>query len=281
MAEVQNRLRCAVVQLQSKDDVTANLRRITDLVRAAAEAGAQFVTLPENALWLRIDPAAAEPIHAPGGEVMSALAKLASDHGIHLLVGSMPEVSPNTGRPFKTSVLFDAKGNVLTRYRKIHLFDVDLAGGESYRESDHTTAGDRLICADTPWGGVGLSICYDLRFPVLYQALAHAGARVLCVPAAFTETTGVAHWHALLRARAIENLCYVVAPAQWGKHGGNRVSYGHSLIVSPWGEILADIQGGEAFHIVDLDLDLVARARASIPCLLNARLQVTGQVYKT
>jgi predicted amidohydrolase len=201
---------------------------------------------------------------------LAAFRGLARETGAWLLVGSLairlgPETLANR------SFLLDDAGRIVARYDKIHMFDVDLPGGESYRESALYRPGARAVVADTPWGRLGMTVCYDLRFPYLYRTLAHAGAVMLTIPAAFTKFTGQAHWHVLLRARAIETGCFVVAPAQCGSFSGGRESYGHSLIVAPWGEVLAD--GGEApgFVVAELDLDRVARARRMVPSLRHDR----------
>ena len=181
--------------------------------------------------------------------------------------------SPRLGRTYRStrSLLIDDRGKVVARYDKIHLFDVDLAGGERYRESSGYAPGSKAEIAATPWGKLGLSVCYDVRFPALYRALAGAGAAILSVPAAFTVPTGQAHWHILLRARAIETGCFVVAAAQSGLHADGRSTYGHSLVVDPWGEVLLDMGEGAGTAVVDLDLDAVAAARGRIPALANAR----------
>jgi predicted amidohydrolase len=187
-----------------------------------------------------------------------------------LLLGSLA-IKAGPGKVTNRSYLVDAAGEIAARYDKLHLFDVDLADGERYRESAAVAPGSNAVVAPTPWATLGLSICYDLRFPYLYRALAQAGAQILTVPAAFARTTGQAHWHVLLRARAIETGCYVLAPCQCGTHGGGRPTYGHSLIVDPWGRILAD--GGDEPGIVTATLDLaeVAKARAMIPALQHDR----------
>jgi predicted amidohydrolase len=213
--------------------------------------------------------AKAEDEQAPRG--IAAFQVLARETGAWLLAGSLVVRLPGEERLANRSYLFDPQGAVVARYDKIHMFDVDLAGGERYRESAQFRPGERAVLADTPWGKLGMSVCYDLRFPALYRALAQAGARMLSIPSAFALPTGEAHWHSLLRARAIETGCFVLAPAQTGLHEGGRRTYGHSLIVDPWGAVLAD--GGEAVGFVTAELDLarVDEARRAVPSLSQDR----------
>lgn len=261
----------ACVQTNSARDIAANLEVIPDLVRRARDAGAAFILLPENVSMLEPDPAllrkkaVAEDAH-PALPVFAALAR---ETGAWLLLGSLAiRVGDKVAN---RSILLDERGAVAARYDKIHLFDVDLDGGERYCESATIAPGDRAVIADTPWGRLGLSVCYDLRFPHLYRALAKAGAQFLSVPAAFTRTTGRAHWHVLQRARAIETGAYVFAPAQCGVHAMGRETYGHALIVDPWGEVLAD--GGEdvGFIVARVEPARVAEARRKIPALSHDR----------
>ena len=232
------------------------------MIRAAAGAGAQLVMTPENTTLIEPNRARAlaktppEEAH-PGVPHFAALAK---ELGIWLLIGSMP-VRADDKRIANRSFLFDPNGAMAARYDKIHMFDVDLPNGETYRESNGVRPGEQAVVASTPWGGLGLTICYDVRFGYLHRALAHAGAVMLTVPAAFTVPTGQAHWHVLLRARAIETGCYVFAPAQTGEHAEGRLTYGHSLIVSPWGEVLADA-GEEPGFIIAESISSRCRRRA-------------------
>ncbi len=269
---MEGRLTVACVQVNAGTEIAANLSVAGDLIRRARDAGATFITTPENVgmivqgrdkVLARVKPEAEHP-------GLPFFAALARETGAWLLAGSLG-VLLDDGRVANRSLLFNAEGQVVARYDKIHMFDVDLSGGESYRESAIFRPGDRAVLASTPWGGVGMSVCYDLRFAALYRALAQAGASILTVPAAFTVPTGRAHWHVLLRARAIETGCFVIAPAQTGAHDAGRRTYGHSLIVSPWGEILAD--GGEevGFVTADLTLDQVAEARGMVPALKHDR----------
>ena len=204
--------------------------------------------------------------------VLAAVGDAARAHGVWVALGSLA-LWPGAGAalPVNRSLLIDDAGAVAARYDKIHLFDVDLGGGERYRESAGYAGGDRAVVAATPWGRLGLSVCYDVRFPALYRALAGAGGDILAVPAAFTVPTGTAHWHVLLRARAIETGCFVVAAAQSGTHADGRATYGHSLVVGPWGEVLLDMGEGAGVAVVDLDLAQVAAARAKVPALANTR----------
>ncbi|HJR22352.1 MAG TPA: carbon-nitrogen hydrolase family protein [Dongiaceae bacterium] len=264
--------KAACVQMNSAAEIAPNLESASALIRAAAGAGAQLVMTPENTTLIEPNRGRAlaktppEEAH-PGVPHFAALAK---ERGLWLLIGSMP-VRADDKRIANRSFLFDPNGAVAARYDKIHMFDVDLPNGETYRESNGVKPGEQAVVASTPWGGLGLTICYDVRFGYLHRALAHAGAAMLTVPAAFTVPTGQAHWHVLLRARAIETGCYVFAPAQTGEHAEGRLTYGHSLIVSPWGEVLADAGEKPGFVIADVDLDEVQKARSMVPALRHDR----------
>lgn len=257
----------ACIQLSAQDNLEANIDAADALMREAASAGAQLLCLPENAFFMRGDDASALPEYAM--EVHPAVlhcCSLAQSLGVWILIGSVA-VPASAGKWFNRSLLIDATGTIAAHYDKIHLFDVTLPGGERYEESARFAAGDRAVLADLPCGKLGLSVCYDVRFAHLYRKLAQGGATILSVPAAFTHTTGMAHWHVLLRARAIENGCYVIAPAQCGTHPKGRRTYGHSLIIDPWGEVLAD--GGEevGFVMATIDPARVQAVRAQIPSL--------------
>jgi deaminated glutathione amidase len=264
--------KAACVQMNSAAEIAPNLESASALIRAAAGAGAQLVMTPENTTLIEPNRARSlaktppEDAH-PGVPHFAALAK---ELGIWLLIGSMP-VRADDKRIANRSFLFDPNGAVAARYDKIHMFDVDLPNGETYRESNGVRPGEQAVVASTPWGGLGLTICYDVRFGYLHRALAHAGAVMLTVPAAFTVPTGQAHWHVLLRARAIETGCYVFAPAQTGEHAEGRLTYGHSLIVSPWGEVLADAGNKPGFIIADVDVEQVQKARSMVPALRHDR----------
>lgn len=266
------RVRAACIQVNAGTEIRPNLDAAGDLVRRARDAGAELIALPENVSMIVqgrdkvLARVAAEGTHP----AMPFFAGLARETGAWILAGTLG-IRLDDGRVANRSLLFDGRGNLVARYDKIHMFDVDLAGGESYRESATFRPGERAVVAPTPWGGLGMTVCYDVRFAHLYRVLAKAGASLLTVPAAFTVPTGRAHWHVLLRARAIETGCFVLAPAQTGTHDQGRKTFGHSLIVSPWGEVIAD--GGEevGFITADLDLGAVAEARRMIPSLTHDR----------
>ncbi len=265
-------LKAACLQLTAGPDIAANLKDAATLIRDAASQGARFIATPENTCHIRM-PATEKLMSSPVEEkhpALPLLSELAQETGAWILLGSI-SVKISDDKIANRSYLFNDKGAIAAMYDKIHLFDVDLAGGEVYRESTTVQPGKKSVLADTPWGRVGLSICYDVRFPHLYRTLAQGGANILAVPAAFTVPTGKAHWETLLRARAIENGAFVLAPAQCGTHEGGRGTYGHSLIIGPWGDILA--QGGDAPGIImaDLDMDAVAKARQSVPSLQHDR----------
>jgi deaminated glutathione amidase len=268
----------AAAQLCSTENVAENLTRATALVKSAALAGAQLVGLPENFAYLGSDRdhkrALAEEVSADArGPILEAMRQAAREAGVWLLLGGFPErVAADEEHIGNTSLLLDPSGVVRARYRKIHLFDVDVPGGQRFRESDTIAPGDETVVAETPWGGLGLSICYDLRFPELYRRLTTAGARMIAVPAAFTRETGKDHWHVLLRARAIENQAFVIAPAQYGFHGGKRTSYGHALVVDPWGVVLAECGDRQGFALAELDFAQQDAIRRDLPCLTHRRL---------
>lgn len=274
----------AVVQLTSTADVARNLRRVEELCERAKARGAQLIALPENFAILssseqdKFQHAVSfdsDGDSASSTSILGAMRRLAARLGVHLILGGMPERSAQEGRVYNTCVLLDPTGNVAALYRKIHLFDVDFPGAATtLRESSTVSAGDveQAVVAPTPWGGLGLSVCYDVRFPELYRRLAENGARILTVPAAFTLHTGKDHWHVLLRARAIENQCFVLAPAQQGRHSQTRVTYGHSLIIDPWGTVLADCPDGEGIALAELDFSTLERIRTELPCLAHRRL---------
>lgn len=263
----------ACVQLNSGASMDAAIAAIARRVAEAAARGAKLIALPENA-FLMDAPAGGAPrrffteAQHPG---LRAAGDMARQARAWLLAGSAAVRIDDSGKAVNRSLLFDPEGRIVARYDKIHLFDVRLAGGETYAESDRTLPGAQAVLAATPWGPLGLTICYDLRFPHLYRSLAKAGASVIAVPAAFTATTGEAHWHVLLRARAIETGCYIIAPAQTGTHPGGRRTYGHALIVDPWGTVLADAGTEPGVITAVLDLDAVARTRDRIPSLRHDR----------
>jgi predicted amidohydrolase len=262
----------AVVQMSSRADAEANLATAERLVEQAAARGARFVALPENFAFLRAEGLPVPEPQGLDGPWVARMAGLARRLRVTLLLGSVPEAIPGETRIHNTSLLLGPDGAVLASYRKIHLFDIDVPGLEHLKESRAVAPGGEVVVADAPFGRVGLSICYDVRFPELYRRLARDGARVLAVPSAFTERTGKAHWEVLLRARAIENLAYVVAPAQVGQHAPGRASHGHSLIVDPWGAILAQVPDDEGVALAELDFGRQDRLRRQLPALAHARL---------
>jgi deaminated glutathione amidase len=268
-------LRVAAVQLQSQDDVAQNLAECARLVASAASEGAKLVVLPENFAYFGADESkrkAAEQLSDPSGPIQRALSELARDAGVFLVAGGFPEASADGTRPFNTALVFSPEGALLSSYRKIHLFDVALQDGTILAESAGTTPGQSLATFDIGRFRMGLSICYDLRFPELYRGLVSRGANVLLVPAAFTVHTGKDHWHALLRARAIESQAYVIAAAQWGKHPRGRTTYGHSLIADPWGTVVAEASDRVGVISATLDLNYLEQVRAAVPCLEHRRL---------
>jgi predicted amidohydrolase len=268
-------MRVAVVQLNTQDDLVANLARVRHWIAQAAAAGAELVTLPENLAFMGEEAQKRELAErldgAFPGPILGALAESATKYGVWVLGGGVPEKSDDPARPFNTSVLVDPKGTIAATYRKVHLFDVSLADGTSLRESAATAAGSEPVSAEVLGARVGLSVCYDVRFPELYRKLVDQGARIVTVPAAFTLTTGKDHWHVLLRARAIENQVYVLAPAQHGKHPRGRQTYGKSVIIDPWGEVIAQCSEGEGFAVASIDFDYQDRVRTALPSLLHRR----------
>ena len=266
-------LKAALVQLRTPATQAAALAQAEPLVRHAAGAGAKLIATPEATNILQRDRSklfeAVRPLDQD--ECVLGLRALARELGVWLLIGSAL-VRREDGQLANRSTLVDAEGEVVATYDKIHMFDVDLPTGERHRESALYTPGERASVTETPWGKIGLSVCYDLRFPQLYRALAKAGAEIITVPAAFTRPTGEAHWEILLRARAIETAAYVLAPAQGGLHEDGRGTWGRSTMVGPWGEILAKAEDDAPGVITaDLDLGAVAKARAAIPALVNDR----------
>jgi predicted amidohydrolase len=262
----------AAVQMASGANKAKNLDTAVRLVRHAHRLGAGFIGLPENVAWMGPEserPSAAEPLDGP---TLSAFGQLAAELSVHLLAGSVLESGAPGGRLWNTSVLFGPGGERRAVYRKIHLFDAEVGDGATYRESDAVAPGETPVTAETPLGVVGLSICYDLRFPELYRLLSRSGAVLLTVPSAFTLLTGKDHWEVLLRARAIENQAYVLAPAQGGRHGDQRMTYGHALVADPWGLVTARASDGEGVALAEFDPALVARVRQNLPALRHRRL---------
>jgi deaminated glutathione amidase len=262
----------AAVQMLASSDKAANLNEANRWVRVAASKGARVIALPEVFIWRGAksdERKSAEPIPGPSSQ---ALANLARELGIYLLSGSILEEIPGGEKSYNTSLLFGPQGNLLASYRKIHLFDVDLEQGVSIRESDTRASGNTLTVAETELCPMGLTVCYDLRFPELYRGLANQGAQLIFVPSAFTAYTGQAHWEPLLRARAIENQVYVIAPGQFGKPAKGLETYGHSMIVDPWGKILGELPDGAGIVLAEIDLDYLAKVRAELPALTHRKL---------
>jgi predicted amidohydrolase len=264
--------RAACIQLRSSDDMADNIRVTSALVREAAAAGARFIATPENTNIMAQDARAKMLATFVEAEdpALPAFAELAKELRVWLLIGSL-HIKVSETKTANRSYLFAPDGSIRARYTKIHLFDVTVASGESYRESSTVEGGHEAVVADTEFGPVGLSVCYDLRFPQLYRQLAKKGAFAFTIPSAFTVPTGAAHWHVLLRARAIENGAFVLAPAQGGTHANGRKTYGHSLIVSPWGEVLAEAGEDPGVIFADINPALSKQAREKVPNLQHDR----------
>jgi predicted amidohydrolase len=264
--------RVGIVQMCSGRDVDKNVASATERVREAAKGGADYVLTPEMTTLMELERpqllAAVRP--EEGNPALLQFQELARELAIWLHIGSMPMLLKN-GKLANRSFLLSPEGRIAARYDKIHMFDVDLGGGESYTESANYEPGRHAVLAKLPWGLLGMTICYDLRFPTLYRALARAGAKFLAVPAAFTRPTGMAHWHTLLRARAIESQAFVFAAAQGGMHENGRETFGHSLVISPWGEILAEGDVHPTVIFADIDLQLLEDVRRRVPSLQHDR----------
>jgi predicted amidohydrolase len=272
----------ACLQLNSSRDPAPNIESLRELARRAREAGAELIMSPEVSDM--IEPDRAERFRKARTEaehpMLAAGRELARELGAHLLLGSIVVRIDETTLANR-SLLIRPDGEIAGRYDKIHMFDVDLAGGERHRESSVFRPGERAVTAALPWGVLGMSVCYDLRFAYLYRALAHAGADFLSIPAAFTVPTGRAHWHVLMRARAIETGCFVLAPAQWGEHATGRRTYGHSLIVAPWGEVLAEAEDAVGLIVAEIDPAKVLEARRQVPALSHDRAFATPAPLKS
>ncbi|MBK0400754.1 carbon-nitrogen hydrolase family protein [Limibaculum sp. M0105] len=270
-------MRAALLQLTASDDPGANLVVTERLLREAAAGGAEMVLTPEVTNMVSASRAHQKAVLRSEADdaTLARLRDVAAECGIWLVIGSLALKGEQDERFVNRCFVVRPDGSIAARYDKIHMFDVEIGEGESYRESAGYRPGDAAVTVDTPWGRLGLSICYDMRFPALYRALAQAGAVILTAPSAFTVPTGRAHWEVLLRARAIETGAFMLAPAQWGRHaaseGRTRETWGHSLAVDPWGRVLADAGDGMGVTFVTLDLDEVAKTRSRIPSLANAR----------
>ncbi len=263
----------AAIQMTAGSDKAANLERAEHLIRAAAASGAVLAALPETFNWRGKrsgERDAAEPLE---GESLALMARLARELKLYLVAGSITERAAGQDKNYNTSVLFGPDGSRMGVYRKMHLFDVDLPGRVTVKESETKLNGADVVCVATTMGAVGLSVCYDLRFPELYRALTFAGAKILTVPSCFTFPTGEAHWEALLRVRAIENQCYVIAPAQFGPNVHGFSDYGNSMIIDPWGRVLGRAPDYEGVVVAPIDLHYLDRVRHELPALTHARLK--------
>ena len=265
----------AVAQTSSTDDIQQNLNTVTALAGEAVSAGSCALFLPECFALMQTSRRqlreSAEPLGS--GPVQDRMAALARETGLTLFAGSLPVCSDDPKRVYNTSMVFGPDGQRLAYYHKIHLFDVELDSGEQYLESAYTMPGGAPVLAETLLGSVGLTVCYDLRFPELYRQLAALGAEVLLVPSAFSTTTGPAHWEPLLRARAIENTCWVIAAAQSGRHPSGRLTWGHSMVIDPWGRVLAQKVDGAGLLFAEIDRNELIRARRQMPSLTHRRIQ--------
>jgi deaminated glutathione amidase len=269
---MSERFKVACIQSTAGPDILPNIREVDRLVRSARAVGAGLICTSENFTCIEFgaDRILAKALPEAEHPALPHFTALAKELGAWLLLGSLTiKIGPS--KVNNRSYLVDPGGRVVARYNKLHLFDVQLRGGEMYRESATVASGDRAVLAELPWGALGMTVCYDVRFAYLYRALAQAGASFLSIPAAFTKTTGMAHWHTLVRARAIETGCYVFAPAQCGQHAGGRKTYGHALIIDPWGEVLADAGDQPGYIMVEVDAAKVVAARRMIPSLEHDR----------
>jgi predicted amidohydrolase len=268
-------MKVAALQLCASDDPVANLAHTLSMVQQASEAGAQFIATPEVTNCVSSSLRRQNEVLAlqENDQTLAAMCTAAARFGVWISVGSLALKLPDDDRFTNRSFMIDPSGQIVAQYDKIHMFDVTLSETEQYRESDGYRAGDHAVIADTAFGRIGMTICYDIRFPHLYRGLAKSGASILLIPAAFAQPTGRAHWEVLLRARAIETGCYVIAAAQTGEHQTSqrrpRKTYGHSMIVSPWGEIMADAGEDQGIIYADLDLSLVESTRARVPSILS------------
>ena len=271
-----NMLRAATIQMVSTDNVEENLNQATKLVESSVNDGAEFILLPENFPFMGLHEHDKVAIAEPWGEgpIQAFLASCAKQHRIWLQGGTIPIKAMAADKVRAASLLFDPQGECVARYDKIHLFDVQVQSGgdDNYRESNSIEAGDEIVVARTPVANIGLSVCYDLRFPELYRNMLNQDVNIITVPSAFTATTGKAHWEHLLRSRAIENLCYVIASNQGGTHINGRITWGHSMIIDPWGDILACIDAGPGFACANLDFEQQEAFRKRFPAIQHREL---------
>ena len=267
-----------LVQMDTRDDKEANLQAACAFIDEAAAKGASLVCFPEvfNVIDLFVEP----PEEIPNGKTITLMAQKAREHNIWIHCGSISEVNPDGDRKYNTTVLLNPQGEMVARYRKLHTFDITLPDGTEAKESERTKPGDEIVTIDTPLGCLGLSICYDIRFPELFRYMALQGAQVIFTPANFTTPTGKDHWEALLRARAIENTCYIVAPAQIGLKRGKSQAFGSSLVVDPWGTVIAKAKEEACVTMAEIDLAYQEKVRTNIPSLKNRRADVYDIVYK-
>ncbi|NNL06824.1 MAG: carbon-nitrogen hydrolase family protein [Gammaproteobacteria bacterium] len=265
----------AAIQMASGPNVTANLEEVERLIKTAIQQEAELVVLPENFAIMGLSEADKVAIaEVPGeGQIQQFLSQQASKHGIWIVGGTIPIESGSMGKVYSSSLLYNSQGEMIARYDKIHLFDVVLEdSSESYNESETIEPGDDVIVVDTPFGKLGMAVCYDLRFPELFRAMADVGMEICVLPSAFTSITGRAHWESLLRARAIENLCYIIAPDQGGYHKNGRETYGDSMIIDPWGVVLNRLPHGTGVVVSDIDLEKLRKTRKNFPALQHKRL---------
>ena len=265
----------AVIQMDTRDNKDANLKAACGFIDEAAAKGAKFVSFPE--VFNVIDDGQEAPELVPEGRTISLMAEKAREHGIWIHCGSIAEVNPDGDRKFNTTAVLDPTGQMVAKYRKLHTFDITLPDGSVAEESAKIKPGDKMVTVETEMGHLGLSICYDIRFPEMYRWMALQGAQILFTPANFRMATGKDHWEAILRARAIENTCYVVAAGQYGKKRGVSDSFGDSVIIDPWGTIVARAPERAGIAIGEIDLDYLDKVRANLPSLKNRR----GDVYDT
>lgn len=263
----------AAIQVESTADVQNNVEVACQLIQEAANQGAQLAALPENFATLGLTReqslSVAEPFNA--GTIQKQLAACAKENNIWVVGGTIPLLEATGNKVYSSCLLWDGNGKIVARYNKIHMFDVMVDKDDVYRESDHVQPGNEIVLVDTPFGKIGLAVCYDLRFPELFRAFMLKGVDIIILPSAFTVPTGKAHWEILLRARAIENLCYVVAPAEVGQRHDGRGTYGHSMIIGPWGDILAKVEEGNAVVTAKIDLENMQRIRNEFPSLSHCQ----------
>ncbi len=265
--------RVAIVQMRSELDKCTNIERTREFIGRAAKQRAELIALPETFNCLGSYEQMVALAEEIPGKTTDIISELAREHGVYIHCGSIYEKIENSPRVFNTSIVFAPTGEIVAMYRKIHLFDVDLAGDCTSCESRWVAPGDQIIAIETSCGMIGLSICYDLRFPELFRRLADKGVQLIFVPSAFRKTTGTAHWEILLRSRAIENQAYVLAPNQWGNHPGEMSNYGNSMIVNPWGEIIVRAQSeSDSILAVDINLEELERIRSQLPALEHRRI---------